>query len=393
MTTFLALFLGCGGPDSTQSPAPTPAPDLTETLESGQVRAGVVTDPAALFGGISAEGRPGDIKVYNDRVRFVVQGLRQSTFYVDVGGTVVDADITRPAGMPGHDIIDELTPMFGLGRVMMPTEIEVISDGSDGAAVVRVTGVEAPLGLIEGALEAPGFVPHLGLTMVTEYRLLPDSWLLEVHSTITGGTTPTSIGIGDLFMGAPEVARPWAPGGGFESGELDPFTWTGFMSDTNEVAVGLIAPTGQPLTASGYELLTELADMAVGFGPVVDFTPGDSLSWSRYYGVAPDTATLSDAALALQGTATTSLTGVVDAPDGPVAGARVNVLVDDLPFAVAVTDSEGMFALDVPAGADTAVIADGRGTGLFTDLPSGAGAWSPYADPVVQTVQLASDRG
>lgn len=35
------------------------AVDLTERLGADAVRAGVVTDPRALFGGISAEGAPG----------------------------------------------------------------------------------------------------------------------------------------------------------------------------------------------------------------------------------------------------------------------------------------------------------------------------------------------
>ncbi|MFT4623160.1 MAG: hypothetical protein ACI8PZ_001816 [Myxococcota bacterium] len=388
----LLVLLACRGDDASSNPEPAPPPiDLVEALGAGEVRAGVVTDPAALFGGTSAEGRVGDVKLYNDRVRFVVQGLVGSSYYIETGGTVVDADLVRPDGSPGRDIVDELTPMYGLGRVMMPTQITVVSDGTDGAAaVVRVIGVEAPLGLIEGALETPGFVPNLGLTMTTEYRLEPDSWLLEVHSEVTAGVDSATLAMGDLFMGAPEVADPWAPGSGLAGDAPEGFLWTGFMGRRNDVAVGLVAAEGTAFTAGGYDLLTELADMVIGFGPSVEVAPGETLAWTRYYGVAPDIATLSDAALAVQGAPTEATTGQVTAPDGPVPGARVNLMVDGAPFAIAVTDADGRYTAQVPVGAKVEPLADGRGAGLFLDLPDGAGDYSPYVDPAVRSQVLAT---
>ena len=62
----------------------------------------------ALFAGMSAEGRVGDVKLYNDRVQFIVQGLREGDFYVPQAGTVVDVDIVRPDGVPGRDVVGEL---------------------------------------------------------------------------------------------------------------------------------------------------------------------------------------------------------------------------------------------------------------------------------------------
>ena len=80
---------------------------LTERLDEGEVRAGIVTDTSALFGGVSAEGKVGDIKIYNDRARFVIQSAGQSNYYVGYGGSVIDADIVRPFGQPGHDLLDD----------------------------------------------------------------------------------------------------------------------------------------------------------------------------------------------------------------------------------------------------------------------------------------------
>ena len=380
-------LLACGGSDTMLPAEPAPPLSLVEPLGPGQVRAGVVTDPAALFGGTSAEGRVGDVKMYNDRVQFIIQGVRDSSFYVSTGGTVVDADLVRQ-GHPGQDTIDELSPMFGLGRVLSPTNVEVTSDGATGEAVVRITGDEAPLGLIEGALESPGFVPPLGLTLTTEYRLAADSWLLEMRSKATAGDSEVTLALGDLMIVAPEVSDVWHPGSGMETGGDDPFLWSGFQGRAGAPAVALVAEEGAPLTASGAELLTELADMAVGFGPTVELAPGESIEWVRHLGVAPDHATISDAALQLAGTPTETVSALVTAPDGPVEGARVNLLADDRPLTVALTDAEGRFTAQVPAGATVSWIVDGRGDGLFLDIPPGSGPYAPYAAPEVRAAQL-----
>ena len=103
-----SLSLGCPGSKEGQGTSPTTdTPDLTEALGEGQSRAGVVTDETALFGGISAEGQAGDVKLYNSRVRFVIQAPGESNYYVGYGGSIVDADIVRPAGQPGQDLIDD----------------------------------------------------------------------------------------------------------------------------------------------------------------------------------------------------------------------------------------------------------------------------------------------
>src|SRR5690606_11988635 len=98
-------------------PEEPPAPDLTERLGPEEVRAGVVTDERALFAGISAEGRAGDVKIYNDRARFVIQGLREGSYLVGEGGIVIDADVVRPDGQPGRDAVDDWGPMFGFARL------------------------------------------------------------------------------------------------------------------------------------------------------------------------------------------------------------------------------------------------------------------------------------
>src|SRR5690349_12237347 len=109
---FAAALWACKHEDG---PGPDAVPvDLTEVLEAGQVRAGVIADEAAVFGGISAEGRAGDVKIYNDRVQFVIQAARPGSFCLPEGGGVIDADIVRPEGQLGHDAVEEWGSMFGL---------------------------------------------------------------------------------------------------------------------------------------------------------------------------------------------------------------------------------------------------------------------------------------
>src|SRR5689334_2213850 len=124
----LLLALACT-PSSPPSGDDTAALDLVEALGAGETRAGRVTDAAALFGGVSAEGRVGDWKLYNDRVRFVIQDRGDSGYYIEEGGSLIDADVVRADGVPGRDMLDELAVMAGLARVQRVETIEVVSDG------------------------------------------------------------------------------------------------------------------------------------------------------------------------------------------------------------------------------------------------------------------------
>ncbi len=76
----LPLLLAACSPDPVDTvrdtgDGPQP-PDLGEVLGIGETRAGFVTDTSVLFGGTAAEGQAGDMKIYNARVQFVIQGMR-----------------------------------------------------------------------------------------------------------------------------------------------------------------------------------------------------------------------------------------------------------------------------------------------------------------------------
>lgn len=123
----------------------------------------VVESEDELIGGPSARGGLGDFLIQNDKVRFIIGGKRQTFMGGVFGGTLLDADRVRSRsdqryGM-GFDAFSETFPLVnllianpyqpgsnlavskdGVQLVGVPSGIEVIKDGSDGEAIVRVTG-------------------------------------------------------------------------------------------------------------------------------------------------------------------------------------------------------------------------------------------------------------
>lgn len=386
---WLGILAGCPRVEDPEVQVPTP--DLSEVLGADEARAGVVDDPSVLFGGVAAEGQPGDVLIYNDRVRFVIQGARRGSYIAQQGGGVIDADIVRAEG-PGRDLVDEWLPMLSVGRIAETETVEVMADGSDGGpAIVRTEGPETALALLTGALENDDFVPDAGVWMSTEYVLAPGSWLLEVRTTATAAQEDTLIWVGDLLMVGEEAGRVFNPGVGFSPEGLGE-SWVGVAGLRGEGALAILPGV------DGFELnpasavLTQFVSLAAAFGAPVSVERGGSVTTSRFYGVAPDLATLSDAWQETLGHETDVVDGTVEADDGPVAGASVVVSVDGTPWTAARTGADGSFSVQVPAGSITEVRATGRSTGRHLDLPEGFAAWGPYAAADARELAAASLR-
>ncbi|MFP8869929.1 MAG: hypothetical protein VCB43_00010, partial [Myxococcota bacterium] len=379
MKSLLLLLLVSCNRDNNTSDNQVPPPDLTVTLSPGETRAGFVSKSDALFGGISAEGKIGDIKIYNDRVRFIIQNRREGSYYIHQSGNVIDADIVRPAGQPGRDMIDEWAAMAGIGHLLDATQLTVESNGLDGDAVVMATGWESPLDLLNGILEYE-VIKSSNLKFRTEYRLPADSWFLQVTTTVTAMDGDVNFNPGDAILAAQEGAASWVPGVGYKALNGDMLAWRGYVGKRNELAFGIFSAPGDLTSPGGLQALGSLIEVVGAFGDAVDVSDREKYTWTRYYGVGPDPATLSDAWLALGDTSTETVAGLVSADDGPVVGARVTISVGDSPYTLAITREGGLFSADVPAGSQTTVLADGRGMGVFFDGPEGAAQYSLYAD-------------
>jgi hypothetical protein len=372
------------GGETSETGETTPPLDVTVPLSEGEVRAGPVVSGAALFGGVSAEGREGDLKIYNSEVQFIVQGVREGDYYEAVGGGVIDADIVRPAGMPGRDIIDEFSAMVGFGRLVSPSAVEVIADGSDGqAAVIQVTGRGSPMALLVGALESDSIVPDLQVAVTTTYTLRPDSPALEIETTLQWEDIDTNLQSGDLLMAGMEAVDTVLPGRGLQGGELGGTgDWMGLVGRSNEVALAVFSDEA-PFTASALtSILSELGPILAPFGPPTNLSSGDTLTHRRTLAVGPDLASLTAHWNAQRGVSTTTVGGTVTAGGAPVAGARVHLLDGENLETIAFTDASGAWTAEVRATAPVAV-ATGRGHGEWLDLPAGSGWVAPYAHPEV----------
>ncbi len=379
----LLLLLACK-PDPTPQTQPV---DLVTPLSEGEVRAGVITDEAALFGGIAAEGQVGDIKLYNSRARFIVQGVRPGSYYIDYGGGIIDVDAVRPEGQPGRDVVDELGVMVGLGRLMNATRVAVISDGSDGGpAQVIAEGPGAPMTLLTGSLESEGLVPEVDVWISTCYTLEPDSPLLLMETTLTWRDDDTAIELGDVAILSSDAAIPWGAGEGLEGSGA----WPAVIGRRGEIAMAIF-PEDEPFTSSAaQQLLSSLGPTLAAFQASTTLSQGDTLTWRRTLGVAGSLSELTDAWYARSGVETETLSGTVTDGSEPVAGARVHIIDGDgAPVLLAQTDADGAFSLQAPAGAYTA-IATGRGEGRHLAVAEGAGWYAPYTTEALQAEALQS---
>ena len=365
--------------------------DLVERLSDTEARAGQITDAAALFSGISAEGRIGDWKIYNNRVQFIVQGDRPGDYYVDYPGVVVDADVVRDAEEVGQEFIDEWTSVVGLGRLLKPDTITVLSDGLDGgAAVLEVRGKEAPFELITGAAESPELIPNLGMEMVTTYTLRPDSQFLEVNTRVTSPSQEVTITVGDVLLASTDVSSLWEPTVGFNAPNDGPRRFTAYTANDTDGALAIVAASNQQLGTGPLSLLAELTDLAAMTSDSLTLGQGQSTEYLRYYAVGRDIGEITDELLELDGVATERFEQVIMSDEGPVAGARVTILLDGVPWTQTLSNASGKISVNVPTDSTVSMAVDGRGQGVVRDLPSGAGYFSPYADPALKQKVLES---
>ncbi len=132
--------------------------------EASMLKAVQVTRMDQLIGGPSAKGKLGDFLIENDRIRVIIGGPGPGGAAGVFGGSLLDADLQRQFADEtygqGYDAFSEIFPLANLlvpnpaadgwslsfdeeGHPRQGTkvsDVRVLKDGSDGEAVVRVTG-------------------------------------------------------------------------------------------------------------------------------------------------------------------------------------------------------------------------------------------------------------
>ena len=402
----LLTLPSCGG---TEPDPPVPLGDgVDPTLaaadnesRAGRIGAGSAED-AAVFGGISAEGGAGDIKLYNSRIQVIIQGAYKSHGYVEVGGNIIDADVIDPRGSLGRDTIDDVFLGFGAMRLFEAREVLVVADGSNGGpAVVRATGEDVSWRFIQGAVEAEDpLLESQELDIVVDYELAPGSDTVKITVAYTNAGAETNhfnptLGI----MASDEDLWPWSADVGLEGPEVfgDDVASIGSTGKHGEATLSLWQDSGAMDLLGVTAIVSSVGFVAISHG-WTDLAPGESLTLRHNFTVAADTLQAEATRRTAQGEALAQVAGqVLDATGGlGIAGVRVHFVDSSSdPTIVAgftYTDAEGRFEAQVPPG-DWDVYAVARGVPEHIDLPIGAGRYGPYANGAANEAQLAVLRG
>ncbi len=373
------------------------APALDEPLDASEARAGVIRHESELIGGEGASGRVGHLKIYNSRVRFVVQGrvgdrgAARAVAYSLYGGNLIDADRTRPRDAPGQDLFHEMFPAFAF-RVQTVDEVAVACDGSGGRpAAIRVVGVDGPSRIL-AVLD--NLAREQRVRMVTHYILRPGSDVLEVvtEAQSLDGDAITSASTGDfLGFGAGLTLFNGETGFGSVSRASMPITYLAGVSDPGEgdrhvsYAIGAAeGPLSVPVVdASGTVGLYNTVSAAAGaparftryvsvgdgdvasavepllrarrdpFGVVTGRTTANALVYAYRDAYAPGAAARSVARARMDGAFRMALPpgpyALVAVDEGLARGApvRVTVAADGEATAMPTTGSSGTLALDL----------------------------------------------
>lgn len=398
-----------GAPDGVTTPdaAPGPAPgdrveidldEYTGDAQPGAVRVFVSETEDDLIGGEAATARVGDYVLENDHVRFVVEGDDRVIGPCPYGGNVIDADIRRPEGEPGRDVVGELCLFLNAGRTMDPDEIEILADGSDGAGVLAVTGHLELLDFINVVGIAAGFLDgfelrlpfdtdaELPLTVTVYYVLRPGDRGLRVVTAIRNdGGEPQHLPTSHLVDSGGHVSffSPTNSLGGFgynglspESLDGEPLSVLAFRGpeSTHAYMPDAVEGLSEDLPLAGrYFAVAGVAVSLLGASsvlrtllvppeqlpdsPAVLHIEAGATSVVAHWHLVGDgsLASVLDFAYAEAGWSPGTLVGTVAGPDGsPVGGARVSAvepLMDaERTLNQALTGPDGRFSMRVPPG-------------------------------------------
>ena len=407
-----------GGPTATGRPSATPVPTETATATAAPTTpppraiAKRIDDPADLIGGTLAIGRVGDYLIANDKIRAIVRAPgREMSLALLYGGNIIDADLVRPPGEPGHDNFGAMTPLINLSLTVNVQEIVVVNDGTNGEpAVLRAIGVDDLLDAFDlvNAIKAFGFgmVPpsaqdrDLPIEIATEYTLGLGDHAIRIETMIKNlGDESLRTYVGDLLNSSGEddaFVPPVGFGDALLYADLPYIAWAGRGANEG-ISYGIIPEPipGAPLVASGFgqsgilgfligqSFVSTLLTQEPG---ILEIPAGETRSYVRYFAVGDgDAGSISAVRDQLLGIPTGTVSGLVTAGGRPAAGAFVSVVQKpeekDAPFKVLNgfrTDASGRYHGTMEPG-DYLVMAKLDG------FPYDSGTAAPGAHPITVT--------
>ncbi len=329
------------------APLPTAHLDLDTILGAGEVRCGPVIRDSELIGGPQAFGQANRaFRCHNSRIRFVVQDASRPAGNSVEGGNLVDIDRGRgDEVVDGEDTFREHVSGFGAQELAV-TSIDIENDGTNGqTGVIRVTGTPTALSL---APQANFLSQNLQGTLITEYRLDPDSDIIEIKTIFRNESDNNIFGaLGADFLAVGAATPIMTPQSGF--GDVEPFSKVDFIAGARGPGVNVA------FVCDGKQLTVPLVDAGVTVPICEDsLDVGDEISFSRFIVVGDGSLdSVTRVAWERLGTATGEVTGTVE---NAVAGTVVSALSapsaeenSHLVSEASVGD-DGAYSLRLPAG-------------------------------------------
>ncbi len=158
---------GCDGEDSADTAAPGFA-SVRILEEAGQAHLGPLVQAV-----------PGDIVMENDRVRVTLQKPGRAIQLNPYGGNIIDAGVIEADGS-AWDRFGEAGLFLNAAYTCAAESYTIVSDGSEGTAVVRFEGPAARSGYIDAAV---GLGLMMGLDLPVDSEDVPD-WTIAVTYTL-----------------------------------------------------------------------------------------------------------------------------------------------------------------------------------------------------------------
>ncbi len=347
-----------------------------------------------LIGGAAATSQTGDYLLGNSLGRTVIRGMRDGHGYVGTPGAIIDMDVSRPCCQPAGDGLVEAVTLLGEGRVFVATEFHVDEAGGESGvpAELDLLGTDAPLRLLETAMEAPGSYESLGLEIRQSYTIHPDSLVFKVETFIHNPTNQSlTVPVGLLLLVDRSVFEPFVPGIGFGAGDVSgSFPLVGYHAWNNDQAIAVFHPEGDVQVSRLAALGDEVPHVVARFG-TLELPPGGSDSLLHRMGVARDVSALDHyRKIQGQGVWPTWIEGFsrYEGEDTRIRSTRVFLRdPDGSPLTVAKTDTLGGYFI---AGDDGTFLASctADGPNEWVDLATGVGAYGIYADPARNELAL-----
>ncbi len=365
----LLILPACDGEEGDDDDTTAAADD--DDASSGTVSAAVLETLDDAIGGPLAGAVVGDVLVANDRIRVVLQKPGRALALNPYGGNIVDADVVRDDGVD-RDRWGEAGLFMNSTITCAPETMEIVSDGTDGEAVVRFVGPSARADYINAAVgmeHMMGFdypidtldIPALTIAMT--YTLQPGWDHVRVDVEVTNDDDEDlPLAAGWLIHAG--LAENYYPAlGGYEYTQIA--AAGAVIAAEQHVAYGFAPLPYEPgahglgYMAGGSALMDGVQVLDVLDWPdsaTVVLAPGDTFAFDAALVVATDVsgvmATLNALADAPLGLGRISGRVRVEGTDDPVPAAQVVALErgGDAVLAATTADGDGQYELQVPAG-------------------------------------------